>query len=477
MDDRFSQLPWAELWHTQGEIPWSALETFADAVTAEPALAEEFFRTYAQARELPIDKTCYATGYVPAIFAMAAPKLDETRRRMIGEFLVKKLAEAGQDDDELMMEILAPASGSMGPVIVPTALDAIAAEPDSKGAWFHLWNLTALANETDDAAVRDLTARACVELLERADRGEIKADDGIEAAHTLGLLGRAEHLELVKRVSRRCDTFYGVGDYEEAIDLLRGSAARDESSELWQEPIQNWFEPRWQMMKDWFARREAEAMEELNADPTEPRNLVRRFLKSAWATNLPDDLFEEAGYIIGRLVEYAEMNEGTAPDELDEQTLRGVLLEMFPRKITRERDFFAMVTPVVEAFLGWMGSEDLLENAAALAQAVRGWAPEIVAAAMNPENWGPVKTKAMKAQQAGVDITDEAAINEYLYEQTLKALEDDAPEEADEVGLAPAAPIVEHSPKIGRNDPCPCGSGKKYKKCCGSPTKGQTANA
>jgi predicted aspartyl protease len=23
------------------------------------------------------------------------------------------------------------------------------------------------------------------------------------------------------------------------------------------------------------------------------------------------------------------------------------------------------------------------------------------------------------------------------------------------------------SPKIGRNDPCPCGSGKKYKNCCG----------
>jgi preprotein translocase subunit SecA len=23
------------------------------------------------------------------------------------------------------------------------------------------------------------------------------------------------------------------------------------------------------------------------------------------------------------------------------------------------------------------------------------------------------------------------------------------------------------SDKVGRNDPCPCGSGKKYKKCCG----------
>jgi uncharacterized protein len=26
------------------------------------------------------------------------------------------------------------------------------------------------------------------------------------------------------------------------------------------------------------------------------------------------------------------------------------------------------------------------------------------------------------------------------------------------------------TPKVGRNDPCPCGSGKKYKKCCGSAT-------
>ncbi|MBO7177419.1 MAG: SEC-C domain-containing protein [Clostridia bacterium] len=24
--------------------------------------------------------------------------------------------------------------------------------------------------------------------------------------------------------------------------------------------------------------------------------------------------------------------------------------------------------------------------------------------------------------------------------------------------------------KVGRNDPCPCGSGKKFKNCCGSPT-------
>jgi len=28
-------------------------------------------------------------------------------------------------------------------------------------------------------------------------------------------------------------------------------------------------------------------------------------------------------------------------------------------------------------------------------------------------------------------------------------------------------PRQRKSDKIGRNDPCPCGSGMKYKKCCG----------
>ena len=32
----------------------------------------------------------------------------------------------------------------------------------------------------------------------------------------------------------------------------------------------------------------------------------------------------------------------------------------------------------------------------------------------------------------------------------------------------PTAPIVRQTPKVGRNDPCPCGSGKKYKRCHGA---------
>ncbi len=37
-------------------------------------------------------------------------------------------------------------------------------------------------------------------------------------------------------------------------------------------------------------------------------------------------------------------------------------------------------------------------------------------------------------------------------------------------GLASDATFRRLAPKLGRNDPCPCGSGKKYKHCCGKIT-------
>ena len=36
------------------------------------------------------------------------------------------------------------------------------------------------------------------------------------------------------------------------------------------------------------------------------------------------------------------------------------------------------------------------------------------------------------------------------------------------VGEADDVPPARNDNKVGRNDPCPCGSGKKYKKCHGA---------
>jgi tetratricopeptide (TPR) repeat protein len=46
-----------------------------------------------------------------------------------------------------------------------------------------------------------------------------------------------------------------------------------------------------------------------------------------------------------------------------------------------------------------------------------------------------------------------------------KSYDDD---DDDEEYLEPQLPVKRAEPKVGRNDPCPCGSGKKYKKCHGA---------
>ena len=50
------------------------------------------------------------------------------------------------------------------------------------------------------------------------------------------------------------------------------------------------------------------------------------------------------------------------------------------------------------------------------------------------------------------------------------AVRNEMPPESDE----PQQPV--RSEKIGRNEPCPCGSTLKYKRCCGNPLRGHSTN-
>ncbi|MGE5178629.1 MAG: SEC-C metal-binding domain-containing protein, partial [Bacteroidota bacterium] len=51
---------------------------------------------------------------------------------------------------------------------------------------------------------------------------------------------------------------------------------------------------------------------------------------------------------------------------------------------------------------------------------------------------------------------------------TVTAFGTAAPQEAEAPARERRAPVATQEPKVGRNDPCPCGSGKKYKKCHGA---------
>lgn len=69
---------------------------------------------------------------------------------------------------------------------------------------------------------------------------------------------------------------------------------------------------------------------------------------------------------------------------------------------------------------------------------------------------------AKRMEKDGVDFKSIRQMKKWMknHEAELRA----------ENGTAPAKveTVVHQGPRIGRNDPCPCGSGKKYKKCCGA---------
>ncbi len=98
--------------------------------------------------------------------------------------------------------------------------------------------------------------------------------------------------------------------------------------------------------------------------------------------------------------------------------------------------------------------------------------------------------KAAAILQRGL-LVDDVADKEYIYERLVDLyLDMGLPEQADLLkeimhshskimemkkrheeimaGIARKQKVPRVSAKIGRNEPCPCGSGKKYKKCCGA---------
>lgn len=78
----------------------------------------------------------------------------------------------------------------------------------------------------------------------------------------------------------------------------------------------------------------------------------------------------------------------------------------------------------------------------------------------DPALRGETREVFERMKQDGVDPADAAARQAWIraHRDDLRRLQ----------GKTPPAPVVRPEPKIGRNAPCLCGSGKKYKKCCGS---------
>ncbi|MDD5628019.1 MAG: SEC-C metal-binding domain-containing protein [Elusimicrobia bacterium] len=82
----------------------------------------------------------------------------------------------------------------------------------------------------------------------------------------------------------------------------------------------------------------------------------------------------------------------------------------------------------------------------------------------NPAFVKQLRTLSAHMAKDGVDIKDMAPVKAWL-EKNKDGIEAGKFNEPPQDGPRPQT-FVKAGPDVGRNDPCPCGSGKKYKKCC-----------
>jgi len=470
-----ASLPWGALKHTTGEIPWPALEALADAAAADPSVAEQLRSRYEEivtSSDPPLD---YEYVYIPAIFALAAPKLTDAERERTGEFLVKELLSAGEADDDILLEVMEASCGALGPGVLPIVLRTLEDVDERHSAWFHLWGVTTAAAASDDPALRERVARRCMDALEQAERGEMSALCAAGAAWTLAEMGYSQGRPLLERLYDKT----GFADLLEAIEMMDRGDNLPREIELWTQPVREWLPPRWERLRREYEDEGDEDEDDGEEDEeSETGALIDAFLGSREADALPERSLGSAGFIVQVLLQYAEEQAGVGPEEFDRENLEKLLLKVFPRKVSAEKDTFEAVAPVVAAFVRWLGSQGKLANAARLAAAVESWHRRIVANAMDPRNWGMAKGFVMRAQAEGVDTGDKAEFHAFVERYNRQIAGKHVGDSRGAVGRGDVGegndaeddmptPTAQSKPSVGRNDPCPCGSGKKFKKCCG----------
>ena len=88
----------------------------------------------------------------------------------------------------------------------------------------------------------------------------------------------------------------------------------------------------------------------------------------------------------------------------------------------------------------------------------KGNMPQLLAAAKNPSVLKKVREIEDKMKKDGVDTADMKAVQAWIEKNKEAIMPKPLPK---------VATVHREEAKIGRNDPCSCGSGKKYKKCHG----------
>jgi len=184
--------------------------------------------------------------------------------------------------------------------------------------------------------------------------------------------------------------------------------------------------------------------------------LLESYKKSALYMKLGHTEKDEAGFIISSFSEMMYNYFLRQPADWRLSPAVKCCIDIMPRKVMADDDFFKSVEPVLKSFLSFASESGAVPDGHKIAEGLSGIGTAIMERAGDPETWGPGKALLKGAAESGVDISDKKELDKYIkkYNKGLGKKH-----EAEKPGKKKTP---------GRNDPCPCGSGKKYKKCCGA---------
>lgn len=143
-----------------------------------------------------------------------------------------------------------------------------------------------------------------------------------------------------------------------------------------------------------------------------------------------------------------------------------ILFEIFPRKVSVEPDTAQEIVAELRSFWQFLKRTRSLEKADAILERLTDEdANRLETDLADPNNFGMAKSIFTAGTNAGFDMTNQADLNRFMLAQLGGSAVDDQKARSTTT-MQRAAPIHKESKRVGRNDPCPCGSGRKYKKCC-----------
>lgn len=192
------------------------------------------------------------------------------------------------------------------------------------------------------------------------------------------------------------------------------------------------------------------------------RSIVERAVRLAPGSEEIRGLKEELTRFIQLDEQMARLQQDkTMPEEIVEL----IELELFPLPVIgspmeRELHLFMIESVVVEEAHQFIASINRLrKNYPELYDLKKAFFDGVL---------NPVKRRKMSRQYmrkfGRYRPAIEAMMASGMFEEQEDFIEN---EDGDSIFEGPQQPYVRETPKIGRNEPCPCGSGKKYKKCCG----------